>query len=247
MHVRHACVQAALAIRRAAEWIIAAPGKAGSHQSGDFEMISLQQFLLFLPAAVILNIAPGPDMLYVVSRSVVQGRRAGMLSSLGVCSGALVHAMAAAFGLSAILAASAHAFAVVKGVGAIYLIYLGVKAIRDKGASLQIEAGGIPPLSNWQIYRQGVLVDILNPKVALFFLAFLPQFIDPAHGSTVSQFLTLGAIVILIALAWDAVLVNISGFITGALRANKRAAAWMNRVMGAIFIGLGLRLAGEKL
>jgi RhtB (resistance to homoserine/threonine) family protein len=210
-------------------------------------MTNMESFLLFLVAAVMLNIAPGPDTIYVVTRSVAQGRRAGMLSSFGVCSGALIHTFAAAFGLSAILAASAYAFQAVKYAGAAYLVYLGVKSILEKRGPLHIDSCGDAALSNWHLFRQGVMIDVLNPKVALFFLAFLPQFIDPSSGSKASQFLILGIIVILIGLVWEALLVLLSTCITRMLRENESFGVWLNRIMGAVFIGLGLRLAKEKL
>jgi threonine/homoserine/homoserine lactone efflux protein len=210
-------------------------------------MINTESFLLFLVAAVMLNIAPGPDTIYVVTRSVAQGRRAGMFSSFGVCSGALIHTLAAAFGLSAILATSAYAFQAVKYAGAAYLVFLGIKSILEKHGPLHIDSCGGAALSNWHLFRQGVMIDVLNPKVALFFLAFLPQFIDPSSGSKVSQFLILGIIVILIGLVWEALLVLLSTCITRTLRENDSFGIWLNRIMGAVFIGLGLRLAKEKL
>jgi threonine/homoserine/homoserine lactone efflux protein len=170
-----------------------------------------------------------------------------MFSSFGVCSGALIHTLAAAFGLSAILATSAYAFQVVKYAGAAYLVYLGVRSILENRGPLHIDSCGDAALSNWHLFRQGVMIDVLNPKVALFFLAFLPQFIDPSSGSKASQFLILGIIVILIGLVWEALLVLLSTCITRTLRENESFGVWLNRIMGAVFIGLGLRLAKEKL
>ena len=209
-------------------------------------MFSEHNFLLFLVAAILLNLAPGPDLLYVLSRSVAQGKRAGRLSSFGVCTGALVHAMAAALGLSAILATSAYAFSVVKWVGALYLIYLGLHAIFSKNGHLSFDSLEVKEQSGWAIFSQGVLTDVLNPKVAIFFLSFLPQFVDPKAGCQTVQLLVLGLIVVLIAVIWEFVVVSFAARITRVLRNNSWLTPWLNRTMGLIFIGLGVRLATEK-
>lgn len=209
-------------------------------------MFEGHNFLLFLGAAVLLNLAPGPDLFYVLSRSIAQGRRAGMLSSLGVGTGSLVHALAAALGLSAILATSALAFSVIKWVGAIYLIGIGIQALLSKQGAFTLPDEPGRAKSGWVIYTQGVLTDVLNPKVAIFFLAFLPQFVVPEGGCRAVQLITLGAIVIGIGLVWEFVVISFAARITDTLRQKRWVARWLNRTMGIVFVGLGLRLAGEK-
>lgn len=209
-------------------------------------MGSLEQFLVFLAAAVLLNVSPGADHVFILTRTVAQGRLAGFLSSWGVCSGAMIHVAFAAFGISAILAASATAFTVVKLAGAAYLIWLGIRALQSKGLALRLDGGETPRAGAWTLYRQGVVVDLLNPKVAVFFMAFLPQFVDPALGGAAWQMIALGAVVIAIALAWEAALVLGAGLLTHRLRTRPAIARWINRVSGATFIGLGLRLAVER-
>ena len=211
-------------------------------------MFGITDLPLFITASILLNVVPGPDAVYIITRSLAQGRRAGFISSLGVCSGALVHAVAAALGLSAILATSASAFTVVKYIGAFYLIYLGVKTFLERSNPLTLkESEAKTTASEWTLFGQGVLVDVLNPKVAIFFLAFLPQFIDPNYGGKTVTFLVLGTIVIAIALVYEALLVLLSGTISDYLQRNNVIGRQLNRVVGVVYTGLGLRLATEKL
>lgn len=206
-------------------------------------MFDFSYWLVFFSAALALNLAPGPDLIYILSRTIAQGRSIGIASSLGVCSGALVHVIAAALGLSAILAASATAFSVVKYVGAAYLLYLGIQSFRSAGASLDVEKSDAPAVSPWQAFRQGMLVDILNPKVAIFFMAFLPQFVRPEIGHTSGQLLGLGTLVIFVAIVVEVIFVLAAAQITGILRNNRRFSVWLDRLLGSILISLGLRLA----
>ena len=211
-------------------------------------MFGIVDLPLFISASILLNVIPGPDAIYIITRSLAQGRRAGFISSLGVCSGALVHAVAAALGLSAILATSAYAFSIVKYIGAFYLIYLGVKTFLDRSNPLTLAEDEVKTtVSDWTLFGQGVLVDVLNPKVAIFFLAFLPQFIDPNYGGKTATFLILGMIVIGIALVYEALLVLLSGAISGYLRRNNTIGRQLNRAVGTVYTALGLRLATEKL
>src|SRR5262245_48763064 len=146
---------------------------------------------LFVAAALVLLLTPGPAVLYIVTRSIDQGRRAGLVSALGVHAGTLVHVVGAAAGLSALLMASATVFSAVKYLGAAYLIYLGIRRLRDRTTTLvSAHAAGAPPLR--RAFVDGVIVNVLNPKTALFFLAFLPQFVDVARGSVGAQILALG-------------------------------------------------------
>ena len=146
-------------------------------------MDSTSHWILFFSAALAINLSPGPDMIYILSKTIARGRKIGMASSLGVCTGGLVHALAAALGLSAILATSATAFTVVKYIGAAYLIYLGVKALVSKDSSFQLREGGTAAVTPWRAYKQGILVDILNPKVAVFFIGLSTAIRPPRTGA----------------------------------------------------------------
>jgi RhtB (resistance to homoserine/threonine) family protein len=199
-------------------------------------------WLVFFSAALALNLSPGPDLLFVLSRTLSGGRRVGVASACGVCSGALVHVAAAALGISAILATSALAFAVVKYVGAAYLLYLGIQALRSAGAGTQLALKAAPRTSAWQAYRQGILVDILNPKAAIFFMAFLPQFVRPDEGTVALQLLMLGVLVVLVAIVVECSLVLLAARASSALRGNRRLSQWLDRVLGSVLIGLGIRL-----
>src|SRR5205807_4272319 len=154
-------------------------------------MFGIHDFGLFLAAGILLNLTPGPDTLYILGRSVAQGREAGVASALGICVGSIFHSCAAALGLSAILATSAVAFAAIKLLGGAYLIFLGIKMLLDRRRQLTLPSN-FRRRTTIAAFRQGVFTNVLNPKVALFFLAFLPQFIDPASNMKVFAFLMLG-------------------------------------------------------
>jgi threonine/homoserine/homoserine lactone efflux protein len=210
-------------------------------------MFDIQNVALFMTASILLNVIPGPDAIYIVSRSIAYGRRTGVLSSLGICTGALVHTIAAALGLSAILATSATAFTVIKVIGAGYLIFLGIKTFFDRSNVLALDQPTERSVSAWTIFRQGILVDVLNPKVAIFFLAFLPQFIAPSSDAKAATFIFLGLIVIGISLVWEFFLVMASVAITHYIRRSATIGKQMNRAVGLVYAGLGVRLAMEKL
>src|SRR5258708_2157306 len=200
-------------------------------------------FLTFLFAAFMLNIAPGPDMLYVIGRSVGQGRKAGIVSSLGVFVGCWAHILAAAVGIAALLRSSPLAFNVVRYAGAAYLIYLGIRMIVKRS---NLSAQQLKPESLVSIFRQGVITNVLNPKVAIFFLAFLPQFIDAHRGSVALQIVILGLIFNI-----GGTLVNLAvsyagGTLGGLLRRNEQFARLQQWFTGLAFIGLGLRLAWQR-
>ena len=201
-------------------------------------MFGIHGFGLFLVAGVLLNLTPGPDTLYILGRSVAQGREAGIASAFGISLGSIFHTCAAALGLSAILATSALAFVAIKVLGGAYLVFLGIKMILDRRRELTLPSN-FRRRTTLAAFRQGVLTNLLNPKVALFFLAFLPQFIDPASNMKIAAFMTTGTIWCLV-LAWFA-----SSF-SKRLRNNETVAQWLNRTAGAIFVFLGLRLATAK-
>src|SRR5215218_3874290 len=197
-------------------------------------------FALFVAAALVLLIVPGPSVLYIVARSVEGGRTAGLVSVLGVQTGALVHIAFAALGISAILASSAVAFSVVKWLGAAYLVWLGLKRIfgRDEGEN----EVAVEPARLSRVFSQGVIVNILNPKTALFFLAFLPQFVDPARGAAWTQILLLGATFVILALCSDGLYALLSGTASGWLQRKVKGTAFRRGqrfVSGGILIALG--------
>jgi threonine/homoserine/homoserine lactone efflux protein len=196
-------------------------------------------FVLFVAAALVMLVVPGPSVLYIVARSVEGGRMAGLVSVLGVQTGALVHIAFAALGLSAILASSAVAFSVVKWLGAVYLIWLGLKRIF--GAEEE-EDVTVEPERLSRVFSQGMIVNILNPKTALFFLAFLPQFIDPSRGAAWSQVLLLGATFVALALCSDGLYALLSGSASAWLQRNTKRAAFRRAqrlLSGGVLIALG--------
>jgi RhtB (resistance to homoserine/threonine) family protein len=206
-------------------------------------MESTSYWLLFFSAAFAINISPGPDMIYILSKTIAEGRKIGIATSIGVWSGALVHVLAAALGLSAILATSAITFSVVKYVGAAYLVYLGIQALRSKGETFDLTTNRGAQITAWKAFRQGALVDILNPKAAIFFMAFLPQFIRPELGHNSTQIFMLGVLVIVVAIPVELFVVLTADRTTNYLRKNRRFSIWLDRVLGSVLIGLGLRLA----
>lgn len=200
-------------------------------------------FLAFLVAALALNLAPGPDMLYVIGRSVGQGRKAGIVSSLGVFVGCWLHILAAAFGIAALLRSSPVAFNVVRYAGAAYLIYLGIKMLAQK---TDLSSQQLKTESLRAIFRQGAITNMLNPKVAIFFLAFLPQFVDARRGSVVLQILLLGLIFNVGGTLVNLAVAYAGGTLGELLRRNQSLARLQRRFTGLIFVGLGLRLAWQR-
>lgn len=209
-------------------------------------MLNLPRFLLFLTAAVLLAIAPGPGMLYVLARSLAGGRREGVLSALGTFLGGMVHVFAAALGISIILAKSAVAFATVKYVGAAYLGWLGVRMIveaRRENGDARLPAGDLKPRNPlWQ----GVATEVLNPKTALFFLSFIPQFVVRADGHVFLQFVTLGTISVALNTTADLVVIALAGPLGDRIRASTSFRRRQRTVTGAIMIGLGTYLAASE-
>lgn len=207
--------------------------------------MTIHGYLAFVAASIVLVLVPGPDMIYMLSRCIAQGRKAGFMAAIGFNLGGYFHLAAAVLGLSAVLATSATAFTVVKWIGAGYLIYLGVSILLSKSGPIEIEGqGGVRGVKT--ILWQAFLSDILNPKVALFFLAFLPQFVSPDSSSPTLQIVLLGITVNMIALIGNILLVLLSTSVTGALRRNSSIALWLQKAMGATFVALGLKLAFEK-
>ena len=204
-------------------------------------MIPADTLTLFFAAAVALALAPGPDNLFVLTQSALHGRLAGLLVTLGLCTGLLVHTAAVALGVAALFQTSALAFNALKLAGAAYLLYLAWGALRA-GAS-EIEASREAPLSRRALYGRGIVMNVSNPKVAIFFLAFLPQFADPALGSLPLQIAQLGATFMLAALLVFGAIAWAAGFLGAWLKRSARAQVWLNRMAGVAFVGLALRLA----
>lgn len=198
--------------------------------------------LLFITAALILLFIPGPAVLYIVARSVEQGRRAGLASASGIATGTLAHVLAATLGLSALLLSSAIAYSVVKYAGAVYLLYLGIKKFREHPA-VKDEVKRVQALPLRRIYAQGILVQVLNPKTAIFFFAFLPQFVNPARGHVSLQFFVLGLIFILLGLSSDSVWALTAGSAAGWLRQNQAFIRNERYISGTVYLGLGMATA----
>ena len=213
-------------------------------------MYGIHDLTLFMISGLLLNLMPGPDSLLIMTRSATQGWRAGSAAALGIGAGTMVHIFAAALGLSALLATSATAFIVVKWVGAAYIIYVGIGMLRSRlktpadDAAAQANAqAAAAPLPYRRIFFQGFLTNVLNPKVALFFLAFVPQFISADSTSKPLAFLILGCIFNFNGMLWCNGLAVFTAFASARLKVKPLVALWLNRVTGGLFVGLGLRLA----
>jgi threonine/homoserine/homoserine lactone efflux protein len=189
--------------------------------------------------------APGPDSLLIMSRSATQGWRAGSAAALGIGTGTIIHIFAAALGLSAVLATSTTAFAAVKYLGAAYLLYIGIALLRSKNISATAADSSLamPTLSLRRIFFQGFLTNVLNPKVALFFLAFVPQFISPQAQSKTLAFIALGCIFNFNGMLWCHFLAVSSAFASRRIQASRSVALWLNRLIGTVFVSLGIKLA----
>ncbi len=203
-------------------------------------------WITFLSAAVLLNLSPGPDMAFILGQAASNGRRAGFAAMAGIWSGTFLHVILAAVGLSAILAASDAAFAIVKWVGAAYLVWLGLHALFSRGSPLtrNVDPDKLRKKPGaWAIYRQGALVSALNPKVAIFFLAFLPQFVVPGAGPVGAQMFLHGSLIIVVAALIEPLLVFTGSRLTESLKNNRRVGLWLDRGLGVLLITLGVHLA----
>ncbi len=212
-------------------------------------MLGIVHFPFFVAAVFLLNVTPGPDTAYIVGRSVAQGRSAGLVSALGICTGCCVHSIACAFGLTALLAASATAFTVIKFAGAIYLIYLGVRLVfaspakstaaqGDASTSVEQSARSLK-----QLFLQGFWTNVLNPKVVLFFVSFFPQFVSSGSEHKALAFLTLGGVFVAMSVLWNGFLAWVASSVTRRLGGKPVVKKWLDRVVGGAFVGLGVRLA----
>jgi threonine/homoserine/homoserine lactone efflux protein len=210
-------------------------------------MFGIHDLTLFIISGLLLNIMPGPDNLLIMTRSATQGWRAGSAAALGIGTGTMVHVLAAALGLSAVLSTSAAAFTVVKWVGAAYIVYMGIgmlrAKLRDEADDSALVARAAQPLAWRKIYFQGFLTNVLNPKVALFFLAFVPQFIHADSSSKPLAFIILGAIFNFNGMLYCHGLALFTAFASARLKIKPLVSLWMNRTMGGLFLALGARLA----
>jgi len=208
-------------------------------------MLGTQDLTLFIISGLLLNMAPGPDSLLIMARSASQGWRAGSAAALGIGTGTCVHVLAAALGLSALMATSSWAFGLVKLLGAAYLVYMGLGLLLQRAAPAANSKTPEPPAprSLRSIYLQGLLTNVLNPKVALFFLAFVPQFIAPDATNKALAFIVLGAIFNFNGMLWCHGLAIFTALASRRIQASARVTAWLNRAIGAVFVSFGLKLA----
>lgn len=207
-------------------------------------MIDLTTLLTYTAVVLGLFLIPGPAVLLVLARSMTGGPRVGVATAFGIALGDLVHAAMATFGLSAVLMTSALAFSILKYAGVVYLIVLGIRALFEKNDDLHLPAS--QPVDPRRAFRQAVWAEMLNPKTALFFLAFLPQFVHPGHGSAVAQFATLGLIFVMMSAAYTSLLALAAARISPWIRRRRSVGRWQGRVVGTIYIALGVRLAFQE-
>jgi RhtB (resistance to homoserine/threonine) family protein len=209
-------------------------------------MYGIENYFGFLVAGILLNLTPGADTIYILTRSISQGKRAGIYSVLGISTGVLVHTVLASFGLSIILAKSVFAYNLVRYVGVAYLFYLGVRMIIEKNNLFDNKDQKIEGTSLLKIYWQGMLTNVLNPKVALFFLSFLPQFINPACTTGPLPFFILGFTFLTTGTLWCFFLASSASLVSKTLRNNDRIGKMMQKISGIVFIGLGIKLLSDK-
>jgi threonine/homoserine/homoserine lactone efflux protein len=204
-------------------------------------MFGTTDLALFVLAGLLLNITPGPDTLYILGRTTLQGWRCGAVAALGIGAGLFVHTLAAAVGLSALVAASATAFTILKWVGAAYLVYVGVSLLMARPA-IQQQPPALRAAGLRTVFFHGFLTNVLNPKVALFFLAFLPQFVDPNASNKAVAFLFLGFVFNFNGTLWNLFVAWSAAHVANSLNGSGHFALWLNRSVGALFVYLGIRL-----
>lgn len=204
----------------------------------------MSTFVVFLAATTMLNLSPGPDMLYVISSSLGQGKQAGIVSAFGIGAGTLVHTFIAAIGLSALLLSFPAAFEIVKYAGAAYLVFLGLRMlIKSREKINQVSLVSASRSNLWSVFRQGIITNVLNPKVALFFLAFLPQFISRAKGALPVQFILLGLIFDISGTSWNILIATMAGHASDMLKRRSSFSTLQRLLPGLILVGLGILVA----
>lgn len=206
-------------------------------------MTGIIHFETFLIAGILLNLTPGNDTIFILSRSIAQGKKAGVMSVLGIATGSLVHTTLAALGLSVIIAKSIVVFNIIKYAGAAYLVYIGYKMLTDRSQLNTEAATGVDKANLKRIYRDAVITNVLNPKVALFFIAFLPQFIDPAFKNTILPFMLLGISFTITGAIWCLILAAFASIIAEKLKSNKKLSDYINKTCGVVLIALGIKVA----
>ena len=204
-------------------------------------MLSIETLITFFTASILLGLAPGPDNIFVLTQSALRGKGSGLMVMLGLCTGLIVHSIAVALGVAIIFQTSAIAFSVLKFIGAGYLLYLAWQAFRASAEKIQSAADGI--VSYRKLYCRGIIMNITNPKVSIFFLAFLPQFADPTRGPVALQLLLLGGIFILATILVFGGIALLAGTLGQWLNRSDRSQKVLNKVAGSVFVGLALKLA----
>jgi len=207
-------------------------------------MLSIETLVTFFTASILLGLAPGPDNIFVLTQSALRGRGAGLLVMLGLCTGLIVHTIAVALGVAIIFQTSAIAFSALKFIGAGYLIYLAWQAFRASAEKIEGESDVI--VNHWKLYCRGIIMNITNPKVSIFFLAFLPQFADPTRGPVAFQLLLLGGLFIIATILVFGGIALLAGTLGQWLNRSDRTQKILNKVAGAVFVGLALKLATIK-
>jgi threonine/homoserine/homoserine lactone efflux protein len=207
-------------------------------------MFDLTQIAAYVAVVALLFLVPGPAVLLTLARSMSGGAGVGVATGAGIAVGDTLHTLAAVIGLSAVLMTSALAFDIVKYLGAAYLVYLGIVAIRERTGDIELPQ--VKAMTARRAFRQAILIEVLNPKTALFFLSFLPQFVDPARGAVWAQLLVLGGIFVAMSLAYTSVLALSAATIAQWLKRNSRIGRWQGKIIGSIYIGLGVQLALQE-
>ncbi len=207
-------------------------------------MLSTETIITFCTASLLLCVAPGPDNLFVLTQSALHGRLSGIIVTFGLCTGLVLHSTAVAFGVAAIFQASAVAFATLKYLGAAYLLYLAWQAFRCRSSTTN---GGSNGKSDpWRLYRRGIIMNVTNPKVSVFFLAFLPQFVEPARGPVALQILMLGGLFVLATILVFGTVAILAGTLSHWFSRSEGVQIAMNRIAGVVFVGLALKLASTE-
>lgn len=206
-------------------------------------MTGIIHFETFLLSGILLNLTPGNDTIFILTKSIAQGRKAGIISALGIGTGSIAHTILAALGLSIIIAKSILLFNIIKYAGAVYLIYIGYKMLTNRSQLNTDKTESSKSINYLKVYRDGILTNILNPKVGLFFIAFLPQFVDPSTKYTIVPFLLLGTTFVVTGTIWCLVLATFASGIFGKLKKNKNLSTFINSICGLTMVGLGIKVA----
>ena len=215
--------------------------QATMYQGRNRQLIPLEVLATFFAASVVLALAPGPDNIFVLTQSALGGRSAGLVVTMGLCTGLLVHTAAVSLGVAALIQASTYAFTVLKMLGAAYLLYLAWQAFRAAASKISLKSGN--RFGAWQLYRRGIVMNVTNPKVSIFFLAFLPQFADPARGSMVVQLLVLGGVFMVATIVVFGVVALSAGYMGEWFSQSPKAQRVMNYLAGTVLAGLAVKLA----